>query len=150
MEYHAWRNIEPETNSIYEEPTVKRNCGICRLLKKKKAENYPIRMIKSVTSWWWFNNHDSQCLNITDSEIPEYFSQNGLLDPPVSMKDNWFEEGKFSLPGSDSAATEKKSKPAFTLPKKKKKKKKTFIKFTTGGITTKKSKKKLKKKSKKL
>ena len=91
MEYHAWR-----TNGMYpidvskptETHTKKRVCGACRLIRKKISENYPIRMIKSFTSWWWMNTHDDKCTNGTEW-VPEYLKK---IDPPVSMEDNWWDE----------------------------------------------------------
>ena len=89
MEYHSWRLFKPDLTKAGEIWEDKRNCGICKLMQKNMKENYPVRMIKSVASWWWLNSHDNKCLNLTSSDIPKYFDD---IVPPVSMENNWFDE----------------------------------------------------------
>ena len=88
MEYHNWRvNIKPDMTIPTEDTIKKRLCGTCRKLKEKRAQGYPIRMIKSVTSWWWMNLHDEKCTD--PNKIPKFLKK---ISPPVSMEENWWDE----------------------------------------------------------
>lgn len=91
MVYHNWRTIKPDLETPLDTHIRKRICGSCKLLNKKKSENYPVRMIKSVSSWWWMNMHDEKCLNSSSNHrpIPEELK---AIVPPVSMEDNWYDE----------------------------------------------------------
>lgn len=86
MEYHQWRTLKPDFTIPWRSNVEKRNCGICQLLKENREKNWPKRMIRSVTNWWWINNHDDKCLNTT--EIPENLKNMKL----VTMEENWYDE----------------------------------------------------------
>lgn len=95
MEYHQWRiNIKPDLSKPLYGIEEKKDCGTCQLLKEKRKQNYPKRMIRSVCSWWWLNTHDDLCINMT--AMPEYFRN---IYPPVSMSDNYFEEFRLGFFG---------------------------------------------------
>lgn len=88
MSYHQWRvTTKVDTTQPPENHSRRRICGTCKMLKAKQAENYPIRMIKSYSSWWWINTHDNQCVNGTT--VAKFLRD---IDPPVSMEDNWWDE----------------------------------------------------------
>ena len=88
MKYHQWRfNYDIDISQPVSTHTRKRVCGTCQLLREKKKQGYPVRMIKSFTSWWWMNTHDNRCVNGT--EMPEFLKK---INPPVSMRDNWYDE----------------------------------------------------------
>ena len=88
MEYHQWRvDLKPDMTSPVEDTIKKRMCGTCRMLKKKREQGYPIRMIRSVTSWWWMNVHDERC-----TEPAKISKTLRSIQPPVSMKENWYED----------------------------------------------------------
>ena len=48
LEYHSWRNGEPDFTEPMMGGTEKMLCGACQELLKRKNANYPKRMIKSV------------------------------------------------------------------------------------------------------
>lgn len=46
LEYHLWRNQKPDIAIEHEDHIQKRICGACRLIERKRQENFPVRMIK--------------------------------------------------------------------------------------------------------
>lgn len=74
MQYHQWRVTTPFGISKPPESFGhKKFCGVCRLLKEKQDNYFPIKRIRSITAWWWLNTHDDRCIN--GSHIPEYLEK---------------------------------------------------------------------------
>lgn len=92
LEYHSWRNEVPNFDIPAMGGTDKMLCGACDEIRKRKANGYPKRMIKSVSSWWWMNTHDELC--IQGAYVPEWLSS---IQPPVSMSDNAYTGKDVSL-----------------------------------------------------
>ena len=88
MEYHKWRTTKIDVTTPMETHTRKKICGTCKLLRKKKRDSYPIRMIESVSSWWWTNQHDQRCLNGT-LFLPHFMKE---FRRPVDMRSNWYDK----------------------------------------------------------
>merc|ERR1719384_1340700 len=73
-------------------------CGACKEIAARKAQGFPKRMIASVASWWWMNQHDDMCVQGT--EVPDWLAEM----PVVSMESSYDEkdEGNVALTSSDS------------------------------------------------
>ena len=60
-------------------------CNLCKEIQRRKKAGWPKRMIKSVASWWWLDNHDSEC--ISHFNVPTW-----LTDFPVVKMNETFDE----------------------------------------------------------
>ena len=78
MKYHEWRRLKPDFSKVYSDivhsatgkssyghvTEVNRKCGLCQMMREKKKLEYPKKMIKSVSTYWWLDLHDESCLGI--------------------------------------------------------------------------------------
>lgn len=98
LEYHAWRNEIPTFDAPMMGSTERMLCGACEEIALRKSQGFPKRMIDSVASWWWMNQHDDMC--VQGFEVPEWLNE----IPVVSMEDVYDEkdEGNTFLTSSES------------------------------------------------
>lgn len=101
LEYHAWRketpvfvtpfqyssknDVDPEHQLVRDALASNMACDMCKTISKRKQLNYPKKIIKSVSKWWWMDVHDSECT--AGSILPEWLTSM----PKVTMKNSYDE-----------------------------------------------------------